>query len=288
MNPASGGHAYEMLRALAQRPGPFSVSTIRELWTRPHLAAQMLEHHLSQESEHSSRPLPLIENTVEWIDRQLDLTGKRVIDLGCGPGLYARRMAQRGARVTGVDFSANSIDYALTRDTNNVEYLVADYLEDELPSGFDIAVLIYCDYCAMSPANRNRLLGRVHDLLNPGGHFVLDLNGPGAFEAVADNVLIEERMMGGFFAPGDYVGIHKTDVYEDEWLSLDRFLVIEPDECWQLFNWMQYYTPESATAELAEGGFMVNAITGGLDGAPLEDDSKILGVIAEKSEELQD
>jgi len=279
------GEVYELLRTLAQRPAPFAVSTIRELWTKPHLAAQMLEHHLSQESEHSSRPIPVIENTVEWIDRQLDLAGKSVIDLGCGPGLYARRMAQRGARVTGVDFSVNSIDYARTRDRNNVNYLVADYLEDELPAGFDIAVLIYCDFCAMSPASRKRLLGRIHDLLKPGGHFVLDLNGPGAFDAVDDHVEIQERLMDGFFAPGDYVGIHKTDVYEDEWLSLDRFVVVEPTETWQLFNWAQYYSPESAAAELAEGGFMVSAMTGGLDGATLEPDSQVIGVIAEKPED---
>lgn len=272
---------YKLMKELALRPEPWSVSTVKELWTRPHLASQMLEHHLSQESEHSSRLLPAVERIVEWIDGQLDLSGKRVIDLGCGPGLYARRMARRGARVTGVDFSANSIDYARTRDMHNVDYLVADYLEDDLPTGFDIAVLIYCDYCVLSPDNRLRLLGRIRDLLRPGGRFVVDLNGPGAFDAVGDHVEIEERLMGGFFAAGDYVGIHRTDVYEDEWLSLDRFVVIEPEECWQLFNWTQYYTPESAVTELAEAGFMVAAMTGGLDGTPLADDSHTLGIIAE-------
>ncbi len=59
-------------------------------------------------------------------------------------------------------------------------------------------------------------------------------------------------------------------------------MVIEPCETWQIFNWVQYYTPESAVAELAAGDFMVGALTGGLDGAPLADDSKTLGVIAEK------
>ena len=203
---------FQELAELATRPEPFSVSTIRELWTRPHLAGQMLEHHLSQESEHSSRPLEAIGRIVDWIDDQLELDGKRVIDLGCGPGLYASRMAKRGAKVTGVDFSANSLEYARSHDTDGVEYLEADYLEDELPGGFDIAVLIYCDYCALSPEMRARLLERIHALLNPGGHLVLDLNGPGAFEAVGDHVEIEERLMGGFFAPGDYVGIHRTDV----------------------------------------------------------------------------
>ena len=142
-------------------------------------------------------------------------------------------------------------------------------------------MLIYCDYCVLSPANRLRLLERIGDLLKPGGRLVLDLNGPGAFDAVGDHLELAERLWGGFFAAGDYVGIHKTDVYADEWLSLDRFVIIEPGECWQLFNWTQYYTPESAVAELAEAGFMVAAMNGGLDGTPLEDDSQVLGVIAE-------
>lgn len=273
---------FELLAELAKRPEPYSVSTVKELWTRPHLASEMLKYHLSQETEHSSRTIDTIEKIVTWIDSQLDLDGKRVVDLGCGPGLYARRMAKCGASVTGIDFSANSLDYARNRDMHNVEYLEADYLEDDLPGGFDIAVLIYYDYCAMAPENRTRLLQKIHRMLKPGGHLVVDLYGPGAFDAFAETIEIEERLWFGFFAPGEYIGIHKADLYEDDWVSLDRFVVVEPGETWQIFNWAQYYTAESAVEELAEAGFMVNVMTGGLDGEPLAEDSKTIGVIAEK------
>jgi SAM-dependent methyltransferase len=274
---------YDALLELARRPEPWSRTTVRELWTRPHLAQQMLKYHLSQETDHSSRRTAQIDDIVDWLDAQLDLDGMRVIDLGCGPGLYARRMARRGARVTGVDFSAHSLDYARGRDSENIAYLEADYLLDPLPDGFDMAAIIYYDYCALAPDNRRRLLERVHSLLNPGGRLVLDLYGPGAFDAVGEHLEFGERLMDGFFAPGDYVGVHKTDVYEDDWLSLDRFLVVEPRETWQLYNWCQYYSPESAAAELSEAGFMVAAMTGGLDGQALADDNKTIGVIAEKT-----
>lgn len=272
----------ELLR-LSRKPEPWSVSTIRELWTRPHLAGQMLKHHLSQDSQHSSRCLEEIDCIVDWLDHQLGLDGKSVIDLGCGPGLYTRRLARRGASVVGIDFSPNSLEYARGRDTENIEYIEADYLRDPLPGHFDVAVLIYYDYCAMAPQQRTLLLSRIHGLLNPGGRLVLDLPGPGAFEQVGDHSEIEERLMAGFFAPGEYVGIHKTDVYDEEWISLDRFFIIEPQETWQIFNWMQYYTPESAVSELAENGFMASVLTGGLDGAALEADSKTLGIIAERT-----
>ena len=158
---------YKLLKELSQRPEPFSVSTVKDLWTRPHLAKEMLKYHLSQETDHSSRKIEQIERIVHWIDEQLGLDGKKVIDLGCGPGLYSRRMAKHGAEVTGVDFSANSLEYARGRSMENVQYVQADYLEDDLPAGFDIAVLIYCDYCALAPISRQKLLDRIHDLLLP-------------------------------------------------------------------------------------------------------------------------
>ena len=273
---------FDVLKDLGGRPEPFAENTVRELWTRPHLARTMLEYHLSQDTDHSSRRIVEVERIVDWLDEQLDLDGKRVIDLGCGPGLYARRMARRGAEVTGVDFSAVALDYARTRSTEGVRYVEADYLADDLPSGFDVATLIYYDFCALGPDDRARLLQRIHELLEPGGILALDLAGPGAFDAVEDRVAIEPRLMDGFFAPGDYVGVHRTDVYPKEALSLDRFAVFEPDDAWVIWNWVQYFTPERAAAELGDGGFMIRALTGGLDGTPLEPDSRTLGVIAER------
>ncbi|MEJ2383731.1 MAG: class I SAM-dependent methyltransferase [Xanthomonadales bacterium] len=272
---------YDLLHALGSRPEPFAENTIRDLWTRPHLARKMLEYHLSQDTDHASRRVEEIDRIVAWLDDQLTLAGKRVVDLGCGPGLYARRMARAGAEVSGVDFSRVALDYARTRCMDHVRYLEADYLVDELPGGFDVATLVYYDFCALGPDDRARLLGRIRDLLAPGGLLALDLAGPGAFAEVEDGVVIEPRLMAGFFAPGDYVGIHRTDVYEEAEISLDRFAVFEPGEAWQIWNWVQYYTPERAAAEFAEAGFMIRALTGGLDGTPLAPHSRTLGVIAE-------
>lgn len=276
---------YEILKDLARRPAPFSRYTAKELWTRPHLARQMLQYHLDQETDLASRRQETIDEVVNWIDYQLELPRKHLCDLGCGPGLYASQFAACGAVVTGVDFSANSLEYAARQarnDGHEITYIEADYLEDELPTGFDIVTLIYTDYCVLSPGQRAALLGRIHGMLNPGGSLVMDVAGAGAFAGREEATLIEENMMGGFWAAGGYVGIQRTHVYPGQMLVLDRFLIVEPNEAWEIFNWFQHFTPDRLRAELEAAGFSIEQMAGDLAGAPLEKDSALIGVIAGK------
>lgn len=274
---------YELLKDVCQRPEPFSRYTAKELWTRPHLARQMLSFHLDQETDHASRRFETIDQIVNWIDSQLDLSGKRVCDLGCGPGLYTQRFSTKGADVTGVDFSAHSLEYAKRKareSEQSIRYLDANYLSDNLPKGFDLVTLIYADYCVLSPEQRLILLGRMRQMLNPEGRIVIDVAGIAPLTRKEELTEIEERSMGGFWAEGDYVGIRRSFVYPNENLSLDRYLIVEPSESWQIFNWFQHFTPESLQAELNAAGFTVDQMVGDLSGEPLKTDSDFIGVIA--------
>ena len=271
---------YDLLYDISKRPEPFSRYTVKELWTRPHLARQMLDYHLSQETDLASRKCESIDRVVEWIDAQLGLSEKTLCDLGCGPGLYAQRFESRGAQVTGVDFSAHSLDYAKTQGPNSIRYVEADYLADDLPSGFDIVTLIYTDLCALSPGQRKVLLERMRDMLNPGGQIVLDVAGIGSLEQKEEVTVIDNRMMGGFWAAGDYVGIQRTFVYAEQYLSLDRYVIVEPGESWEIYNWLQYFTPESIEAELQSAGFEVDQMAGDLTGVPLTPKSDFIGIVA--------
>jgi len=274
---------YELLQDISRRPQPFSRYTAKALWTRPHLARQMLQYHLNQESELASRRFETIDQIVSWIDSQLGLSGKRVCDLGCGPGLYTQRFAARGADVNGVDFSAHSLEYARLKAKENkqsISYTQADYLSDDLPVGFDIVTLIYTDYSVLSPTQRASLLGRIRKMLKPGGRLVMDVAGMGSLANKEECTLIESNLMSGFWAEGDYVGIQRSFVYPDECLSVDRYMIVEPAGTWQVFNWFQYFTPAGLQKELGSAGFAVERMFGGLRGEPLQDDGDFIGVIA--------
>ncbi len=82
-------------------------------WSDPGFSQRMLNEHLSQAHDAASRRFEIIDQQVEWIHHQV-LKGKpgRVLDLGCGPGLYTSRLAKLGHACTGIDFSPASIAYA--------------------------------------------------------------------------------------------------------------------------------------------------------------------------------
>lgn len=271
---------YDFIHDVALRPAPFSRYTAKDLWTKPHLSRQMLDYHLNQDTDLASRRFEVIDLVVGWIDGQLNLFGKSLCDLGCGPGLYTERFSAQGAGVTGVDFSEYAIEYARSQSNGDVRYLHADYLNDSLPSGFDVIALIYTDLCVLSPEQRSILLNRMRTMLNPGGHIVLDVAGLGLFKTRQEVTLIEDRLMGGFWAEGDYVGIQKSFLYEDHLLALDRYIIVEPEITWQIYNWFQHYSPQMIEEELRESGFVVVEMAGDLTGKSLSIDSDLLGIIA--------
>ncbi|MEW8000311.1 MAG: methyltransferase domain-containing protein [Candidatus Thiodiazotropha endolucinida] len=94
-----------------------------------------------------SRRFEIIDSVVGWIDQKLNLPGKRLCGLGCGPGLYTKRFFAQGAEVTGIDFSEYILEYAKSESHGDINYLYADYLTDSLPSGFDI-IFIAIDWGA--------------------------------------------------------------------------------------------------------------------------------------------
>ena len=75
------------------------------IWTDPHISKQLLAIHLHKEIDLASRRQTTIDQTVSWIINKTSGKKLNILDLGCGPGLYAEQLAARGHQVTGMDFS---------------------------------------------------------------------------------------------------------------------------------------------------------------------------------------
>jgi SAM-dependent methyltransferase len=107
--------------------------------------------------------------------------GKKVLDLGGGPGQYATAFAQRGARVTWYDVSKNYRDFAhqKARDAGVYIEFALGYMDEaarNLDAQFDLVFNRICWYYCISDAGFARV---VFDLVKPGGWAYIDSNHSG-------------------------------------------------------------------------------------------------------------
>lgn len=170
---------YEELETINSRPKPFEFYTARDLWDDEHTSKQMLSFHLNESIDVSSRNAKFIQQSVDWIVSHFGLSkDSSIADFGCGPGLYAKRFAERHAKVTGIDFSRRSIQYAVAAAEAAglpINYVHQNYLEFETEERFDLILMIMCDFCALSPVQRGVMLKKFSTLLKPNGRVLLDV-----------------------------------------------------------------------------------------------------------------
>jgi len=115
---------------------------------------------------HRINPLRL-----DWIDTAVGLSGKKVVDIGCGGGILAESMAARGALVTGVDLSEKALGVArlhLYESGLAVDYrhIAAETLALEAPGSFDVVTCMEMLEHVPDPANTIRACAA---LVKPGG-----------------------------------------------------------------------------------------------------------------------
>jgi len=149
------------------------------IWTDKFINPQMNEAHLNPTNDAASYRPERREKICSYLISKLNLNkGTKLLDLGCGPGLYAQRFAQAGVSVTGIDMSEYSINYARSQAEKSgleITYILQDYREPFGVNGFDAVVIISEDYGVLSYADRLKFLGNVFSSLRPGGKFAFDV-----------------------------------------------------------------------------------------------------------------
>lgn len=277
---------FRALESVNEKPPAFSVYTASELWRDKHTSEQMLAFHLDGEIDVSSRRTCFIDDSVRWLKEHFELSeNSRVIDFGCGPGLYTSRFARLGAKVMGIDFSSRSIAYAresARRKALDVTYIDADYLDIQPEGVFDLVTMIMCDYCALSPTQRGTMLRKFEGLLSDQGRIVLDVYSLRAFAEKREGLVIEKNQLNGFWSPNPYFGFVASFKYDDEKVSLDKYTIVEENRLREIYNWLQYFTPESMEREAHAAGLQIEGLYGDVAGNPYDADTAEFAVVMKK------
>ena len=116
---------------------------------------------------HEINPLRL-----DFIDQRASLKGKQVLDVGCGGGILAESMAQRGAIVTGIDMGEAPLAVAklhLKESGQSVDYqrITAEELANKAPGSFDV---VTCMEMLEHVPDPGSTIAACAKLTKPGGH----------------------------------------------------------------------------------------------------------------------
>lgn len=262
----------------AERPRPWSQSDGNLPWNDPAFSKRMLREHLDQSHGAASRVADEREQQIEWIWQKLGLQpGDHLLDLTCGPGLYAVALAQRGVEVSGVDFSPASIAYARELAGqegvgDRCEFFEADVRQIELGEGrFDAALFIYGQLAVFSREQARALLEKSARALRPGAGLVVELLAQEKVDKENSNWWFSDDK--GLWGDAPFLHLGERFWYEEGKLSCERFYTVhlETGELDEILLCDQTYSIEEVKEMMAATGFAEVDVHPGWDGLPLYD-----------------
>lgn len=229
------------------------------MWTDEYISKQLLDIHLNPDIDLASRKPKTIKKTADWILSKHQGKQLNILDLGCGPGLYTEYYSKKGHKVTGVDISENSIEYAQNQarlKSLDISYINANYLQLELKdNSFDLITMIFTDFGVLHPEERNTLLNSIYKMLKKGGVFIFDVLNDNNIESkiTPKEWNITKK---GFWRPIPYLELKESFLYPDEKVILYQTTVIEDDNKTDIYRfWMQHFSNKNVETLLQQHNF---------------------------------
>jgi SAM-dependent methyltransferase len=233
-------------------------------WNEEGFSERMLSEHLRQDHDMASRRSGTIDAQVRWIDEELLKRGpSRILDLGCGPGLYALSLARLGHAVFGVDFSPASIRYARDRAAESglgesaPRYALADLREAEYGGPYDLAMQIFGELNVFKPEDAALILGKAARALAPGGRVLLEVHGFATVERLGQEGPSWSASRGGLFSPSAHICLIERHWDAHRAVATIRYDVVDAESATveSYAQSLQAWTEEGYRRLLAEAGF---------------------------------
>jgi len=202
-------------------------------WDDPEFSERMLAEHLSQEHDLASRRNETIDQHVEWIfSRVLGSRPARVLDLACGPGLYACRLARKDCDYVGIDFSPASIRHAkeiAAAEDLSCTFLHSDVRDGLFGEGFDLVMMIYGQINVFRRDQGLEILKKAHKALKPGGALLLEVQAPGLIQKGGEAGPSWYSAQSGLFSAEPHIVLQENFWDSDARASTNRFSVIDAE-----------------------------------------------------------
>lgn len=202
-------------------------------WNDPEFSKRMLAEHLSQDHDLASRKTEWIEKQVAWIHNNT-LNGKpaKILDLGCGPGLYCHRLTKLGHNCHGIDFSPASIEYAIEHncDSQNCTFQLGDVTKSDYGCGCDLVIFLFGELNVFSPQECDAILKKAYNALKPGGKLIVETQKAEAVQQIGLSEQTEQHYTDGLFCPAAHTCITENHWIEEQNVCIQIFRIIEDSD----------------------------------------------------------
>ena len=126
------------------------------------------------------------------------------------------------------------------------------------------------------------MLSKFHALLDAGGSVLLDVYSLTAFEQREETATYEANLLDGFWSQNKYYGFLNTFKYEKEKVILDKYTILEAGRTRTVYNWMQYFSPQTLEKEFVRCGFAIEKFYADVAGSPYNPETTEFAVVARK------
>jgi len=271
----------------APRPAPWSEGD-NIPWNDPEFSERMLAEHTSQEHDLASRKTATIDEHVDWIFSTV-LRGRtgRLLDLGCGPGLYVCRLSARGCECVGIDFSPASVRHATEAaiaDDLPCRFVLGDLREAEFGAAFDLVTMIYGQFNVFPRQQGMEILSKAHAALAPGGQVLLEVQSAAQVQKGGEAGPSWYTAPAGLFSDQPHLVLQENTWDADAAASTNRFFVIDAGTAsvhsYALSN--EAYTEEELADALHTAGFSEVQHFPSLTGLPVSGGADLPVVVARR------
>jgi SAM-dependent methyltransferase len=251
-------------------------------WDDPDFSQRMLAEHLSQQHDAASRRVALVERQVEWLHRDvLHERPARILDLGCGPGLYTSRLARLGHRCTGIDFGPASIAHARSeaeRDGLDCKYVQDDIRRTAFGNDYDLIMFIFGELNVFHPGDADDILRRCRVALSAGGVLLLELHTYASVRAMGLQPPRWRAAQAGLFSSRPHLRLEEAHWDERQQAAIERYYVIDAATAAvsRYGATIQAYTEEGYERLLAAAGFGGWEWLGAWPGLDADEDFRLL------------
>ncbi|HUU55281.1 MAG TPA: methyltransferase domain-containing protein [Armatimonadota bacterium] len=230
-------------------------------WDDPAFSKRMLCEHLSQDHDAASRRKEIVDAHVAWIHTHvLRERSTRILDLGCGPGLYTSRLAKLGHTCVGVDFAPAAVAHAREEaeaESLPCEYRLGDLRTTDYGGDYGLVMQVFGEINVFAPDDARAILRKAGEALAANGTVLLEAHTFEVVERAGRAAPTWRAVKQGLFSDRPHLYLEEGFWDNQALTSTTRYIIVDAATASVTTSAisLQAYTEEGYRALLAECGF---------------------------------